>query len=102
MTDEATFPGARSSVPGFHRLADEMNAASPLPLDAIPGHAELGWSIRLPVRAEDIRIEKQTLVYERVVVRRASLRDVTRLETSIRREELEVSTDLPARESTEH
>ena len=97
MTTEATeasFPGARSTVPGFHRLAERSTDGERLRLEPNVTEDERGWMMRLPVRAEEIQVEKRAVIYERVVVRRASLRNIVRLEDTIRREELEIDGDL--------
>ena len=89
------FPGAHSQVTG--RLLDDDPAtprapASPglLPLQASSIGGERGYVARLPVRAEDITVEKRTVVYERVAVERRELPDVERLDASVRREKLHV------------
>jgi uncharacterized protein (TIGR02271 family) len=54
-----------------------------------------GWHIRLPLRREEVRIDKRTVVAERVMIRRASVEDVRRVETSVKRERLRVDTQDP-------
>jgi stress response protein YsnF len=61
-----------------------------LPSEARIDRSESGWSIRLPVRREEVRLEKRTVVGERVVIRRARVPDVARIQGSINREELRV------------
>lgn len=92
MTAEDSFPGARSTVPGFHRLAESTDGER-LPLEAKIADDEQGWRMRLPVRAEEIQVGKRAVIYERVVVSRASLQEIARIEETIRREELEVTGD---------
>jgi uncharacterized protein (TIGR02271 family) len=90
------FPGAHSQVPGaFARTAETPTnqSAGPLrqlALEAMPEPAGSGWSIRLRVRAEQVRITKQVVVRERVVLRRRELSEVASLDTSVRREELRI------------
>jgi uncharacterized protein (TIGR02271 family) len=57
-----------------------------------------GWSIRLPLRREEIVVDKRTVVGERVVIRRAAVDDVRRVEASVRREELRTDLDHVDRE----
>jgi stress response protein YsnF len=93
---DAPFPGARSQVTGKpirSEAAIPPLAAPELLLEAsVPADAQ-GWVVRLPVRAEHIEVEKQSVVYERVVVRRGEVDDVERVDTSIRRETLNIETE---------
>jgi uncharacterized protein (TIGR02271 family) len=59
-------------------------------LDAHIERTANGWYIRLPLRREDVRIDKRTVVAERVVIRRASVEDVRRVEADLKRERLRV------------
>jgi uncharacterized protein (TIGR02271 family) len=52
-----------------------------------------GWAARLPVRADHVEVEKQLVVYERVVVRRQTIADPQHIETTVRREELRIERD---------
>jgi len=92
---EPPFPGAHSQVTG--RLLDESPAPQRAP--ALPGRLSLeassirgdgGYIARLPVRAEDITVEKRTVIYERVAVKRHGVPDVEQLDASVRREKLRV------------
>ena len=49
-----------------------------------------GWSVQLPLRAEVVRIEKQLVPYEQVVVRRRRTERIQQVDTMIRRERLVV------------
>lgn len=62
-----------------------------LPIEGTPACTEHGWSIRLPVRAEEITITKQTVVQERIVLNRKGVQDVARVDAVLRREQLQVT-----------
>lgn len=63
---DTPFPGAHSQVPHMHADAEEpARMPRTLPLESTPVLRQLGWSIRLPVRAEDVVVEKQVVVRER-------------------------------------
>jgi stress response protein YsnF len=88
---DTPFPGARPQVRGaFHQESTSANHCS-LALEATAGFSERAWSVRLPVRAEKISIDKQAVVYERVVVRRRAIEEQARVQANVRREELWVS-----------
>jgi hypothetical protein len=102
------FPGARSQVPGRHeptaagapRDPDAPRpASSALPLESSEVRSDRGWSVRLPVRAEQVSVDKQVVVYERVQVGRHEVQDQVRLHANIRKEELRVAADDNARVS---
>jgi uncharacterized protein (TIGR02271 family) len=67
-----------------------MTARTPerLPIEGKPVLAQDGWRVRLPVRAEEITTSKETVVRERVVVRRKRATDVARANAVLRREQL--------------
>jgi stress response protein YsnF len=52
-----------------------------------------GWVVRLPVRAEDVSVEKRSVVFEEVVISTRPEHDVERIDAEVRREELVVDTD---------
>lgn len=54
---------------------------------------ETGWAIRLPLRREEVRVEKRTVVAERVHIRRQAVQDVEHVTGDIRREQLRVESD---------
>ena len=60
-------------------------------LDAHLERTPDGWQIRVPLRREDVQIEKRTVVGERVVVRRAAMNDVRQVSASVKREQLRVA-----------
>jgi stress response protein YsnF len=64
-------------------------------LDAHIERTANGWYIRLPLRREDVRIDKRTVVAERVVIRHASVEDVRRVEADLKRERLRVDSHDP-------
>ncbi len=59
-----------------------------LSLDAQVTPLDGGWTVRLPIRAEHISIEKRSVVAEEVAVRTRLTRDVERFDETVRREEL--------------
>jgi stress response protein YsnF len=61
-----------------------------LPLEAHVETTTHTCTIRLPVRAEHVTVEKWPVVVEEVVVRTAQLDDSVRVGDSVRREELHV------------
>jgi len=63
-----------------------------LPLDGRLEPLGRGWLLRLPLRADRITTEKQTVVAERVVVRRKPREEVAHISETVRREELQVET----------
>jgi len=65
------------------RLSDTQK---PLPLEASAAEWELGWRVRLPIRASIFEAEKQTVIYERVIVRRRRIDQLDQLATVVRRE----------------
>jgi len=77
--------------------------------DRLPvgGHIERtpdGWEVRLPLRREVISVSKATVVAERVRVRRASVEDTERIQTTLRREQARIETqpsDRPVSETAE-
>jgi len=92
---DTPFPGAHPQVPGMHRLApgtgpDGAGVPRVLPLGGSVVPSGLGWTIRLRVCAEEVSPAKQVVVYERVAVRRDTIHDVERLDSSVRREVLRV------------
>jgi stress response protein YsnF len=63
-----------------------------LPLGEQVEQTEDGWSIRVPLRREFVSVEKQTVVAERVTIRRRAVEHTERLETSLQREKLRLDT----------
>ena len=51
--------------------------------------------IRLPVRAEEVTVTKQVVMYERVVLRRREIGDIAPVEATVRRERLQVAAAGP-------
>jgi stress response protein YsnF len=89
---DRAFPGAHSQVPGAHSDSARAPLAPP-PLDATQTRTEQGWTVRLPVRAEQVRVSKEVVIRERVVVRRRAVEDLARVEGKISREVLHLQTD---------
>lgn len=93
------FPGARPQVPGAHSGLPshaEPRAPSPprpLPLGATRTVSERGWSLRLPVRSEEVTLSKRVVVTERVIVSPHRIPETTRVEALIRRERLRIETE---------
>jgi stress response protein YsnF len=63
-----------------------------LPLEARVEQLGDATVVRLTLRAEEVRIEKETFVSERVAVRKARVRDTEAVRETVRREELVVNT----------
>jgi len=89
---DTPFAGAHSQVPG-PRGDPLESTAERLPLESSEVAWERGWSVRLPVRAEHILVDKQLVVYERVIVRRHQIDDLARVDANVRREQLRVEVD---------
>jgi uncharacterized protein (TIGR02271 family) len=64
----------------------------PLPIEGTPTFADNAWSVRLPVRAEQITISKQVVVRERVRLERRRVEEVARVDAVLRHEELRTTT----------
>jgi uncharacterized protein (TIGR02271 family) len=60
------------------------------PLEARIERTASGWSIRVPLRREEVVVDKRTVLAERVVIRRAAVEDVRQVEADVRRERLRV------------
>ena len=63
-----------------------------MPLEAEVRPEPDGWSIRLPLRTETVRVEKRVVVTEEVRVRRQTSTLTARVETDVRRERLRIET----------
>lgn len=90
------FPGAHPQVPGTQTLTTETDAPAgerPLALESARTGVGVHWGVRLPVRAESITVTKELVVYERATVHREQLRDLARVEGSVRRERLAVAAE---------
>jgi len=86
---EAQAPGPGSSALGFD--IPELTRRT-LALEADRQSLGNVLTIRLPVRAEDVTVDKQAFVTEEVAVRPSRVDDVVRIEETIRREQLRVDT----------
>jgi len=64
-----------------------------LPLGAQPLQTPRGWSIRLPIRSEQVWVEKRARAVEEVTVRLRRVEDLERRVATLRREELDVRAD---------
>jgi stress response protein YsnF len=64
-----------------------------LPLEARIETSLLGTTVRLPVRAEQVTIEKWPMVVEEVVVHTTQVEEEERLTDTVRREELRMDTE---------
>lgn len=62
------------------------------PLEAEVRPEQDGWSIRLPLRTETVRVEKRVVIAEEVRVRRQTATRTARIQTRLRRERLRVET----------
>jgi hypothetical protein len=61
-----------------------------LPLEAQIERSNGGWRIRLPVRAEQVKVEKRVVVAEEVRIWKDRVPEVARVEGDVHREELVV------------
>jgi stress response protein YsnF len=96
----------RGNQPGRETVADTPGAggAEPLALDArVERTADGGWRITVPLRAERVRADRETVVREEVVLRPRVISDVERVEGEVAREELRVDVqgDLEATQPIE-
>jgi stress response protein YsnF len=64
-----------------------------LPLEAQCEGGLSGWSVRLPVRAERVTVDKYAFVHEEAVVRRVDPADVVPVAEPPRREQVRVDTN---------
>ena len=64
-----------------------------LPLQAHVETTPYSCTIRLPVRAEHVSVDKRPVVVEEVLVHTAQVDDSVRLEDTVRREQLRVETE---------
>lgn len=87
--------GAARMTPRFGGPGDQSRT---LPLLARPEVQASGVLIRLPVRREEVQVERRAFIAEEVVVYARELPDVVRQEATVRREDLVVDTlgDLEA------
>jgi stress response protein YsnF len=72
--------------------AQPVRSGQRLPLEAQCEGGLSGWSVRLPVRAERIIVDKCAFVHEETVVRRVPRPDVMHGAQTLRREQLGVDT----------
>ncbi len=90
---EANLEPEGDSAPAVQHPAEP---GRPLPLEATTepwlGAWVGGWAARLPLRAETITIDKQTVVVQEVAVRRRQFKEVVRPSETVRREELRLET----------
>ncbi|HLI50493.1 MAG TPA: DUF2382 domain-containing protein [Thermomicrobiaceae bacterium] len=84
-------------------MADEPKASSILPLEATVAPRNGGWSIRLPVRADQFTLHKVTVLRERVVVRRGEVTETIQVSDRVRQERprIEKQGELVAEEDDE-
>lgn len=62
-----------------------------LPIGGMPTRAGDAWSVRLPVRAERIRLSKQVVARERVLIKRQQVEEVAGVDARLLREELRIT-----------
>lgn len=72
---------------------DSLPGRQRLPLDARIEHASNGWSVHLPVRAEEVIVDKKVVVAEEVLVGIKPVPEVAQVTGTVRREELHVETE---------
>lgn len=69
---------------------------------AVERAASGGWVVRVPLRREDVRLEKRTVIGERLLIGRRQVEDVEHVEADLRRERLRVEgEDIDATQSPE-
>lgn len=75
--------------------SDELESSRVLlPLDARSLEVTpRGFTVRLPVREEQIQVTRQAFVTEEVIVRRGTTQDVVHGTTTVRREELDLDVE---------
>jgi stress response protein YsnF len=71
----------------------DRDRREPLPLEARVERTLAGVTVHLPVRAEQVAVEKQPVIVEEVVVSAARITEIERFTDTVRREELEVDTE---------
>jgi len=81
------------STLGGSSHGQQIRRGAYLPLEAHAEPTAAGWAVRLPVRAEEIRIDRQAVVVEQVVVRAETVEEMVRLEAPVRHEELRVAAE---------
>lgn len=75
--------------------SEETRAALPFAGRVAPFHG--GWSVLVPVSAEQCDVEKRAVEYERVTVRLDRVQDVQRVTARVRREELAIDAEGDSR-----
>ena len=86
---DAPFPGARSQVRRPMAIGERRRGCA-LPLECRPLRSHPTWAVRLPVRAEQVTITKETFVFQEVTTGRKTLGERTHIEDTVRRETLRV------------
>jgi uncharacterized protein (TIGR02271 family) len=76
-------------------MSEPAEERSPRPLEAEITPDGEGWRIRLPLRTETVQVEKRTVVFEELVVRRRTRAETARIRTEVQRERLRVDTFGP-------
>ena len=71
-------------------VGGEAPPPKPVPLEARIDAVGGGWTIHLPVRAEQVTVSKQTMVVEEISLRREQAQEIARPAATVRREELRV------------
>jgi stress response protein YsnF len=75
------------------RTPPRVRSGPSLSLEAHQESSPSGWTCVLPLRAEQITVEKRLVIRERIVVRTQAVEGTVRIEDAIQREQLQVSTD---------
>lgn len=84
--DAARQPAPRADAP-------EDSAGRRLPLEAVVDGRGNGWSVRLPVRAEQITVTKESVLVEDVHVMRRVRKDMETVQARVRSEQLTVDNE---------
>jgi hypothetical protein len=85
-----TWADARSGRTGADEDAPPRRV---LPLECSVVSLNPGWTVRVPVRREEVSVEKRAVVVEEVVLRRRSVEEVVSREETLRREEIRVDAE---------
>lgn len=79
--------------PRSEDASSSPTAERSLSLEAKVEPAAGGWSIRLPLRAEAVTVDKRTVVAETLTVRRGQVKEVMHRDETIRGERLRIESE---------
>jgi uncharacterized protein (TIGR02271 family) len=78
-------------------VQEEPSSAKALPLEAVVDPHGGGWSVRLPVRAEEVTVSKESVLLEEVRVLRAVRQETETVRATVQSERLKVDDDTTRR-----